>query len=119
MLSLQINGALMTFTMISYLLKGKYSLQLLYLKFIAALTKSFRVHIKMTSTLRLRKVYRHRIDALDYYEECDFIGRYRLDKATVRELAKKYASSQYISTSSRNKGCPVNAEHRVCMKVHQ
>lgn len=62
---------------------------------------------------RRRPVYRNRINPLIYFDEIDFIARYRLPKDIVRELAQRFARSPYISTLGDPRGRGLHPEERV------
>lgn len=66
---------------------------------------------------RRPKVYRNRVHPLDYFDEFDFISRYRLPKDVVRPLAQLFANSMYISTHGDPRGKGISAEDRVSEMV--
>lgn len=67
----------------------------------------------MEGRWRRERVYRYRIDPFEYYDELDFIARYRLDKEIVRQLAHRYANSPYISILGDTRGSGINPQQRV------
>lgn len=66
---------------------------------------------------RRRKVYRPRINPLEYFDDEDFLARYRLNKEIVRELSGRFANSQFISTYGDGRGSVISPEERVCIYV--
>lgn len=50
--------------------------------------------------LRPEKIYWPRLDPFTRNNERQFIGKYRLDKATVEVLAQRYGESEYASLGS-------------------
>lgn len=62
---------------------------------------------------RRPKVYRNRVHPLEYFDDFDFISRYRLPKDVVRHLCEQFGNSMYISTHDDPRGKGVSAEDRV------
>lgn len=67
--------------------------------------------------VRRRRVYRPRINPVNYFDEQDFLARYRLPKHIVRELAARFAISPFISTTGDVRGHGLHPEERVNMCV--
>ena len=64
---------------------------------------------------RARKVteIRPRKDPVTYFDDADFIRRYRLPKATVEDLARQYEVSGFCSTMCSGSGAGITASQRV------
>lgn len=62
---------------------------------------------------RRRPVFRERKNPLIYFDDHDFISRYRLPKNIVRELSQRFAQSPYISTVGDPRGRGLHPEERV------
>lgn len=63
--------------------------------------------------VRRQRVYRHRRNPLDYFDDIDFVARYRLTKEVVRPLAARFALSPFISTTGDPRGNGLHPEARV------
>lgn len=62
---------------------------------------------------RRPKIYRQRRNPLIYFDDVDFLGRYRLPKPTVIHLAERFSQSEFISTQEDPRGMAITPEERV------
>lgn len=69
----------------------------------------------MAGIQRRRKIYRERKNPVEYFDEHDFIARYRLSKHVVEELARQFEQSPFISTLGEGRGTVISPIERVSM----
>ena len=62
---------------------------------------------------RKQKEIRPRKDPITYFDDQDFVRRYRLPKATVLELSRQYELSDFCSTMCSKSGGGITASQRV------
>ena len=62
---------------------------------------------------RKRKTFYPRITPVNRFDEGKFIKRYRLDKETVTNMARRYEDSGYCSTAGDTRGGGISAVDRV------
>lgn len=95
------------------------SIQLIHQILRSSNTRHEMLHFRCSITVnimeraRRRRVYRPRKNPLLYFDDTDFVARYRLSKEIVRPLAARFAQSPFISTSGDNRGNGLHPEERV------
>lgn len=66
---------------------------------------------------RKRKVYRSRVNPLEFFDDFDFLSRYRLGKEVVVDLAARFADSPILTTGGDGRGSVIPAPERVRNKA--